>query len=157
MFLQWTDFISRISLEKWRLWWQTVDLICCEKCQCITFFLKLQLNSHKFIQIGHVVRADYFVPSTCDITTNCSINLFDFKFDLTECPERALCLPFWSSLIHIKNQISYYDCRKYLVKSQRYTNLAISQSFWLNCGMYDMVFTVCIYSVQCVCRHCKSV
>ena len=57
------------------------------KCQNIKFFLKLQLNSHKLIQIGHIIWADYFVPSTklshelavwfkrwlktCNITTNC--------------------------------------------------------------------------------------
>jgi len=29
------------------------------KCQNIKFFLKLQLNSHKLIQIGHFIQADY--------------------------------------------------------------------------------------------------
>ena len=47
-------YFSYISLAKWRLWWQTVEIICREKFQSIKFFVKLQSNHHKFIQIGHV-------------------------------------------------------------------------------------------------------
>ena len=38
--VNWFYFLY-ISLAKWQLWWQTVEIICREKCQNINFFMKL--------------------------------------------------------------------------------------------------------------------